>query len=446
MDTTEATGTSLLEAPQAKQLLDDATVTARQVQGCRQRLEEFLKRYLPWFYRKEQRENARIVIEGLLSGLERKTAEPIAREHGVPRKPIQFFVGNGKWDDEAVMAELRRHVVERMADPNGALVFDPSAFPKKGSHSCGVSRTWCGRLGKNENCQVGLFLAYATDRGQAPLDRRLYLPRDWAEDAVRRAECHVPPEVQFQERWRMALEMVDAHGASVPHRWVVGDDEFGRVQAFREGLRQRQEGYVLDVPCSTQVREMEARRPPRRAGCKGRRRVVPFQRVEQWAAGQEPAEWREIEVKDGQKGPLRVRAIMTRVRTLHEGRVGPEEWLLVLRTPAGDPGQPEISFHLAWSPREPSLEEAVAAHGHRHQIEQMFQQAKGETGLDHYEVRSYIGWHHHMTLSLLALWFLCLEQSSQGEKRPRSRCRKCERSSPGFFATRRPPRARSRGK
>lgn len=419
MDTTQATGTSLLEDPQAQALLADAKVTTGQVEGCRQRLERFLRRYLPWFYRQEQRHNAGIVIEGLLSGLERKTAEPIAREHGVARKPIQFFVGQGKWDDEAVMAEVRRHVVEAMGDPAGVLVFDPSAFPKKGTHSCGVARTWCGRLGKLENCQVGLFLAYATDRGQAPLDRRLYLPKDWAADPLRRAECHVPAEVRFQERWAMALEMLDAHGASIPHRWVLADDEFGRVQAFRAGLRQRQEAYVLDVPCSTQVRDLQARRPPRRPGSKGRRRVVPFQRAAQWAAAQPARHWREIEVKDGQKGPIRVQASMTKVRTRRDQRLGPEEWLLAIRAPQPEAGQPESSYHLAWSPRAVSLEDLVGAHGHRHQIEQLFQHGKGEAGLDHYEVRSYVGWHHHMTLSLLALSFLCLERLSQGKKRRR---------------------------
>jgi len=187
---------------------------------------------VPLFYRKEQGHNARIVVEGLLRGLERKTAEPIAREHGVPRKPIQFFVGSGKWDDEAVMAELRHHVVETRGDPQGVVVFDPSAFPKKGTHSCGVAREWCGRLGKVENGQIGLFMAYATGRGQGPLDRRLYLSQEWAADRVRRDECHVPAGVKFQERGRMALEMLDCHRDSVPHGAVAAEDEFGRVAAF----------------------------------------------------------------------------------------------------------------------------------------------------------------------------------------------------------------------
>jgi SRSO17 transposase len=416
MDTAEATRTSLLEQPEAVALLEDAIVTAGQVESCKQRLVKFMQRYLPWFYRKEQRKNATIVIQGLLSGLERKTAEPIAREHGVPRKPIQTFVGAGKWDDEAVMGKLRRDVVTAMGDPAGALVLDPSAFPKKGTHSCGVARQWCGRLGKKENCQVGVFLAYATDRGQAPLDRRLYLPKDWATDKARRAECHVPGSVRFQERWRMGLKMIDAHGQQVPHRWVVADDEFGRVQAFRAGLRKREEPYVLDVPCSTLVRDLQGRRPARRPGSKSRRRVVPFVRAEAWAAAQPAGRWVKVHVKDGTKGPITVRAMMTPVRTRDDGRVGPAEWLLVLRSIESDGGSPKLSYHLVWAPWEVTLEEAVAAHGRRHQIEQLLEEAKGQAGLGHYEVRSYIGWHHHMTLSLLAVWFLGLERLGQGKK------------------------------
>ena len=416
MDTLEETRMSLLEHPQAQVLLADAEVTAGQVQGCRRRLEKFLERYVPLFYRKEQGHNARIVVEGLLRGLERKTAEPIAREHGVPRKPIQFFVGSGKWEDEAVMAEVRRHVVETLGDPQGVLVFDPSAFPKKGTHSCGVERAWCGRLGKMENCQIGLFLAYATARGQGPLDRRLYLPKDWAADRERREECHVPKEVKFQERWRMALAMLDAHRASVPHQAVAADDEFGRVAAFRAGLRQRQEAYVLDVPCNTQVRDLRGRRPPRRAGKKTRRREVPFRRAEAWAAAQGAGRWQEFTVQDGHKGPIRVQALLTPVRTRQEKRLGLQEWLLVIRHLEPEAGAPDVSYHLAWAPQERSMEQWVRTHARRHQIEQMLEHGKGEAGLDHYEVRSYVGWHHHMTLSLLALWFLSLERATLGKK------------------------------
>ncbi len=166
---------SILDHPEARALLADAVVTPEAVGERLGRLDEFLGRYLPRFYRAEQRRTAALVLRGRLGGLERKTCEPIAIEADVPRKPVQFFVGTGKWDDE-------------------------SGFAKKGVESCGVARQWYGRLGKVENCQVGVFLAYAADAGSAPLDRRLYLPEDWALDPDRRAKCHVPPGVAFQER------------------------------------------------------------------------------------------------------------------------------------------------------------------------------------------------------------------------------------------------------
>jgi SRSO17 transposase len=150
---------SLLEHPTALGLLADADVSAAAVRGCGQRLQTFLRRYLPRFYREEQRALAQVVLEGKLSNLERKTSEPIAALAGRARKPVQRFVGAGQWDDEAVMAELRRHVAQERSDPDAVLVLDPSGFAKKGTASCGVSRQWCGRLGKIDNCQIGVFAA-----------------------------------------------------------------------------------------------------------------------------------------------------------------------------------------------------------------------------------------------------------------------------------------------
>src|SRR3954447_22865269 len=152
---------SLLDRPQAKALLADATVRPEDVQACHDHLTDFLKRYLPLFYRRELRELATLVIQARLSGLEPKTSEPIAHQACRHRKPVQHFVGAGAWDDEAVMAELRHHVAEELGDPAGVLVLDSSGFPKKGTASCGVARQWCGRLGKRDNCQVGVFLSYA---------------------------------------------------------------------------------------------------------------------------------------------------------------------------------------------------------------------------------------------------------------------------------------------
>jgi SRSO17 transposase len=214
----------------------------------------------------------------------------------------------------------------------------------------------------------------------------------------------------------MALAMLDRHRASVPHRAVAADDEFGRVAAFRAGLRERQEAYVLDVPCNTQVRDLQGRRPPRRAGPKTRRREVPFRRAEAWAAAQPASHWQEFTVSDGQKGPIRVQAVMTSVRTRQDQRLGPQEWLIVIRHLESDGSKPDVSYHVAWAPQERPLEPWVQAHARRHQIEQMLAHGKGEAGLGHYEVRSYVGWHHHMTLSLLALWFLNVERVVVGKK------------------------------
>src|SRR3954463_4496185 len=166
---------SLLDHPDAQVLLADAVLTPEAVRGCEDRLARFLERYLPRFRRAEQRHNAALVLRGPLGGLQRKTCEPIAVQAGVHRKPIQFLVGAGKWDDEAVMAELRRHVAEEMGDDQAVLILDASTFPRSGADSCGVGRQRCGRLGKQENCQRGDFLAYAAPGGYALLDRRLYL-------------------------------------------------------------------------------------------------------------------------------------------------------------------------------------------------------------------------------------------------------------------------------
>lgn len=403
---------SLLEDAKARALLGDAVVSAGSVRRCRRQLTQFLQRYLPLFYRGEQRENARIVMEGRLSGLERKTSEPIAYRAGLHRKPIQNFVGAGAWDDEAVMAELRRHVAEDLGDARGVLVLDPSAFVKKGTESCGVRRQWCGHVGKIENCQVGVFLAYASPKGHAPLHRRLYLPHTWATDRLRRHKCHVPKKVRFQQKWQIGLKLLQESGR-VPHHWVVADDEFGRVSQFRAKLRSRGEGYVLDVPCNTWVRDLE-QKPPRRRRRIGPRRKQEMTRVDRWAEQQPAERWELIEVRAGEKGPLRFQAISSRVQTRASNRrSGPEERLVVIRTLEKES---RVSYALSNAGGEEPLSELVRAHTERHRIEEMFEEGNGEVGLDHYEVRSWVGWHHHMTLSFLALWFLVLQRRRAGGK------------------------------
>jgi SRSO17 transposase len=399
---------SLLEHPIAQALLADAELSAADVAGCRRRLHAFLQRYWPRFYRIEQHELSLVVLQGKLSNLQRKTSEPIASRAGRQRKPVQHFVGAGRWDDEAVMAELRRHVAQERADPDAVLVLDPSAFPKSGADSCGVTRQWCGRLGKVENCQVGVFLTYVTAHGYAPLDRQLYLPREWAADPQRRQATHVPAAVTFQESWRIGLDLLDRSGGDVPFGWVAGDDEFGRASAFRTQLRGRRLRYVLDVPANTLIRDLgEAPTPGRR--------VPPWRRVDEWVRAQPPGRWRRLVLGDGAKGPKVVRALEAWVQTRDEdGRAGPRERLVVIRSVAAEP---RVWYTLSNARAEVPLVRVAAAHGRRHGVEEVLQAGKGEVGLAQYEVRSWVGWHHHMTLSLLALWFVILEKHRLGKKR-----------------------------
>jgi SRSO17 transposase len=400
---------SLLDDPLAQALLADAEVSVVQVAGCRRHLESFLKRYLRRFYRIEQHELARVVLQGKLSHLQRKTSEPIAYQAGRQRKPVQHFVGAGCWDDESVMMELRQHVAAELADPDAVLVLDPSAFPKSGSDSCGVDRQWCGRLGKVDNCQIGVFLGYVSSGGQALVDRRLYLTKEWAEDAVRRKKTHVPESVQFQESWRIGLDLLDRSGPDLPFAWVAADDEFGRCGAFRAELRRRRLQYELDVPCNTLIRDLDETPTE---GC----RRPPWRRVDVWTQAQPKSRWRKIRLGAGSKGPNVVRALETWVQTKdEEGRVGRRERLVVIRTVNGEP---RCWYTLSNASAEIPLAKVVDVHSRRHGAEELFGAGKGEVGLDHYEVRSWVGWHHHMTLSLLALWFLQLERNRLGGENP----------------------------
>lgn len=399
---------SLLQKAEALALLQDAELSSQAVGGCRDRLVAFLERYLPHFYRKEQREAATVVIQGKLSNLQRKTCEPIAIEAGLARKPLQKLVGAGKWDDDAVLGELGRHVGAELGDPEAVLIIDPSGFPKKGTESCGVGRQWCGCLGKVDNCQVGVFVSYASCHGHTLVDGRLYLPEDWATDGKRRAKCYVPKDVIFQKKWRIGLELLDRVRCRLPHRWVVGDDELGRVTELRAQLREWQELYVLDVPCNTLVREVEPGPGPGRG---------LFARFEVWAARQPKQRWKTLTMRDGEKGPIRVQVLKRRLQTKDEaGHVGPTETGLVIRT-LGDDGQ--TSYALSNADREVSAVALTRPKLERHRIEEDLKAGKQEVGLSHYEVRSWTGWHHHVTLSLLALWFVVSESLRLKKKRPR---------------------------
>lgn len=222
-------------------LLADAEVDPRLLRGVLPRLERFLDPFVEHLQRSEQRLHACRYVTGLVSHLEYKNVESIAYLHDQTREPLQQFVGQSPWDHGPWLTELVRQVGQHLGSPDGVLVLDPSAFPRKGIASVGVQRQWCGRLGKIDNCQVGLYLAYVGRNEHALVDVRLYLPKDWAKDQQRRAQAGIPKDVRCRTRHELALQMLDERGPLLPHAWVSGDDEMGRCSWFRRQLRARSE-------------------------------------------------------------------------------------------------------------------------------------------------------------------------------------------------------------
>ena len=401
-----------------EQMLAQAEVSPGAMQGLLTRLEAFVEPFAATLTEAEQRRHAAEYMTGLLSKLQRKTGEAIAYLHDRERQGLQKFVGHVPWDHRPLLATLARQVGEDLGEPDAVLVFDPSAFAKKGTKSVGVARQWCGRLGKVENCQVGVFLAYASRKGHAIVDTRLYLPKEWAKDRPRRREAGVPDGVKFRTRQQLALEMLDQCGNDLPHAWVAGDDEMGRPAGFRRELRGRGERYLLGVPSNTLIRDRDVP-PPEYAG-RGRRPKTPFARLDRWRSRVPEGGWVMIEVRDGAKGPLVIEAIKRPVQArTATGGTGPEELLLVTRERQADKTY-KLDYYLSNADPETPLPELARVAKAAHRIEECLERAKGEAGLADYQVRNWIAWHHHQTLSLLAAWFLNRETRRGKKPDPRA--------------------------
>src|SRR6266480_4794898 len=238
------------------ELLGDAEVRASLLTGVMPRLETFLRPFVAALQSPEQRTNAHHYVEGLLSDLDSKDAESIAYLHDRERQGLQKFIGQAEWNHRPMVTELARQIATELGEDDGVLVFDPSAFAKKGTESVGVQRQWCGRLGKKDNCQVGIYLGYVSRQEHALVDVRLYLPQEWASDKKRCKKAGVPKKVRFHTRHELALRMLDRRGPLLPHAWITGDDEMGRCSWFRKELRARGEFYLLAVPSNTKVRDL----------------------------------------------------------------------------------------------------------------------------------------------------------------------------------------------
>lgn len=381
--------------------VDVGRLSVDDVEGLAERLVEFMKPYRERIGWSSRERHLDAFVAGLVGSNERKSVEPIAHAQGVDRRQLQHFVGVSVWDHLPVLDRLHEEVGQDLGDPEGVLVVDGSATPKKGTESVGVARQWCGRLGKVENCQIGIYLAYAGRGSCTIVDERLYLPRAWAQDPVRRAKAKVPDAVTFRKPWVLGDEMLRRLGPRLPHRWIVADTEYGRSSLFRDRLAKRGERYMLEVPSNILVRKV--------GGKAGRR--PEWHRVLDFVKRRPVTAWTRFTVRDGQKEPIEVIALSARVQTRRRGKPRVETLLAIESL-----GSDERWLFLSNAPPRTPLDEMVKAASRRHLIEEAFENAKGEVGLDHYEVRAWQGWHHHMTASLIALWFLVREHRRLGKK------------------------------
>jgi SRSO17 transposase len=337
------------------------------------------------FGRREMQERALDYLIGLLRPVERKNGWQLAEaaDHVSPYS-VQHLLDRAHWDGNAVRDDLVDYVVQELGDDDGVLVVDETGFLKKGRHSAGVQRQYSGTAGRIENCQIGVFLSYASRHGRALMDRELYLPKEWASDPERRAAAKVPDAVEFATKPQLARRMIErAVAARVPFAWITGDEIYGDDRRLRVWLEQSDLHFVLAVASNQYVWAANFRQ------------ATVSQLVESTA----DIEWRTLSAGDGAKGPRLYE--WARIPCLSWQMPG-QRWVLLRRSLADG----KLAYYVCYAPRGTPLEELVRVAGTRWTIEECFEAAKGEVGLDHYEVRSWHGWYRHITLAMLAHAYL----------------------------------------
>jgi SRSO17 transposase len=375
-------------------------------------------RFAPFFRRAEARERSRRYLTGLLAPVERKNGWQVAEAVGeADPQGIQRLLYEAVWDADAVRDAYQQFIVETFGEPEAILVVDETGFVKKGEKSVGVQRQYSGTTGKVENCQVGVFLAYVTSHGHVLLDRRLYLPEVWASDPARRAEAKVPEAVTFATMPQLALAMLaHAWAQGVPHAWVTADERYGGDPQLLAALEARDARYVLAVPSTTRVWPADTTV----VAASDRLRVLQAPTPEPATvaavvAGWERDHWQRLVVGAGSKGPRVSDWAAARVVASRGGWPGPPLWLLARRS-VTDPT--EVAYYLAQAPADMPLATLARVAAWRWPVEQCFEEAKGEAGLDHYEVRHWHSWHRHITLAMLAHGFVAWQRREAGEKGP----------------------------
>jgi SRSO17 transposase len=399
------------------------------------------ERFAPLFGRKEPQLQSFIYLHGLLLAPGRKSVEPMALIFGEPQEDgisqnqvlaLQRFVTYSPWDWRCIHREIGAVFAEELVPstnewPIGTVgVIDESGFVKQGKHSVGVQRQYCGRVGKKENCQVGVFLVGVTPAGSALLEQQLYLPETWASDADRRQETSVPEDIAFQTKPQIGIELLRRtrrHGL-VKFDWIIADELYGHNGDFLDALEAMQQRYVVEVPVNTTVwtvdpqtqvpshdgrRGPAATRPPR---ARAREYVRSVQDI---AESLPPSAWQVLQLRTGAKGPLAFAFARVRVWSVRHRRPGRGCWLLLRRSLEADG---EVKYYISNAPAEEPLETMALVTGTRYRVEEYFEEGKGYLGMAQYEARAWSSWHHHMSLVALAHLFVTLTRLRLKKKLP----------------------------
>lgn len=365
-----------------KQQQDERLHELAEIQNWADALKEIAYRIGGRFARSESREEAVNYLRGLLSPVERKNSWQLAEALGEPTPyRIQHLLGRAVWEVDAVRDDLRQYVVEHLADPEAILVVDETGFLKKGRHSAGVARQYSGTAGRVENCQIGVFLSYAGRHGHTLIDRELYLPQEWTDDPARCRRAGIPADCSFATKPTLARQMLErALEAGVPAGWVTGDSVYGDDRRLRLWLEEREQAYVLAVSGKEYV-------------WSGFQQV----RVKKLLADLPEDGWMRLSAGAGEKGPRWYDWLLIGLNRPLQNGWG--RWVLVRRK-LDDPT--ELTAFVVFAPQETDVETMVRVAGSRWTMEVCLEAAKGEVGLDHYEVRSWSGWYRHITLAMWA--------------------------------------------
>jgi SRSO17 transposase len=357
-------------------------------------LDDMMARIAHRFGRVEPRRRARGYLLGLLSPLAGKNSWTIAEAAGDDTPDgMQRLLGEYRWDADAVRDDLRAYVAEHLAADDGVLIVDETGFLKKGNKSAGVQRQYSGTAGRVENCQLGVFLAYASGKGRALVDRELYLPERWCTDQPRRAEAGIDKQVTFATKPAQGLRMLGRTiDGGLPARWVTAHEAYGKDAKFRAWLQRHRIGYVLAVPCNQNI--------PTQGGSA---------RADALAARAPLSAWKRRSCGDGVKGPRLYDWALASLPDTGTAEHGYARWLLIRRS-ISDPT--ELAYYLCYGPADTTDEELIRVAGTRWAIEECFQTAKGQVGLDEYQVRRYDAWYRHITLAMWAHAFLAVTAQS----------------------------------